>query len=1711
MQKDSSKKQNSYLKTLIAFTILLSTSISNAQNVSETRWFFGNSIYNLVFDRNGREVYLDSVQSPIYRGRAGGITITDQFTGNLLFYSDGSEVFDATHLPTLDGSVLDARVTYNNPVVTAPVPGSQGQYYLFTNNGTQISYSIVDANQPGNGTTQFPKGIVTFANRTLLDIESSEGMSIIPVGDGREFWLISQDRNTFEFYVSSVNGLGVNFSYDLTDDDRPGFEASHFAYNQDSALLAVAPKTANRNIWILEFDIEQGDLDFLRSIPNTGFDDGAGESIYDVEWSADGSKLYFSRYGGNEMENRGQLYQFDFNDTTESVNPVLEADLFRSLGLQRAVDNRIYHLYQESMNGPIFLGRINQPDSLIDSVAYQPQVFNVDFNGTQFPSFADGYDFEFDLLDFTYIDSCLTNTTKFFPIVDPAPHRLIWELEPGVFSNAILPNYQYQQVFNGLVTLTAEINGISKTTSQFVEIVENDLMVDLGNDTTICVNEVLPLDAGEGASFVWNTGETTQTIEVDTAGTYWVEVTSASGCTDFDDIEVTEYGIQSQRSNQWYFGEQAGIEFTNGPIAILDGNRQMAEEGCATVSDVNGDLLFYTNGYTIWNRDHEVMMNGDSIGGDRNSAQNSLIMPFAGDNTMFYVFTTDEVYGTGEYALRYTIVDMKKDEARGAVVSTERIGGTFDVKNLKLMDHATERLTGSGFTGSDLIVTHEFGNNTFRTYRTGATGLTGPIYTPIGSVHAFETELNATGYMKISPTNNQIAVNLPGTGDVEILDFEMGVVDRPRLINTEENGLYGLEFSGSGSKLYVSTPEKLIQYDLDSLNSEDPVRDIAATKFDEYTGGTDYGALQIGPNGIIYLAVDNSSTIGTINSPDGDDDEASFNPSGFDLQGRVSRLGLPNFTQNQSTPLMEPSITVSDGCIGQVSVFSGAGRDGSIENYTWIFGDGQSSTDQNTTHTYSQVGTYEVQLILSNRCDEDTVLRQTIAINSLPASPSVPSDTSICDQEILLEAWPVDTAAFTYYWSTGDTTREVRISEPAIVDVAIINRETGCASDTLSVFISDSRPSADLGPDQAYCQNDPGQTLDAEITVGTVEWYIDGILQDTSRTFQVSTIIAGEFEYSVQITNTFGCIRRDTVQVLVRPSPDISALGNATTGCGNNDGSIDVTFNTSGSFLYRIDGPVSRGLFNSDGPAVRSIPASGSGDLPPGNYTLTVTNLVTNCTTSEVVQISDPGTFNFTAFANGSCEGEVELTLSNVPTSFFYEITDAAGMDIPGSPGTNQTVFANLSPGTYSIAVRDNAPPNCVETTTISIEPGAEPIFTFDAIQDFCGTSGVLRVIDGSGASYQWLDQSGALIGDTTILEITQSGIYTVVASGPGLCDRSEVIQAILNGDPSVSIDVLGDPCEGQQTLVANGSNGSGNYFFEWSTGSQSSQITIMDSGGYSVTMTDQTTGCTVSDAVDIVIQDEFNLSTAVNPDCENNGQVLISAIPNYSNEGITYTWEFEGNALPFTDSLITVSQSGQYQVTATNESGFCMASEVVDATVVPILEEDILLEETETFCRNDPANPMAELDPGIFNTYEWRIAGEEEIISTDPIFTTDQPGTYEVTLFNGFTCITELVTLIEDCRPTIHAPNAFSPNNNGVNETFFVFPEDTIDEFEILIYNRWGELVYRAETIDFRWDGIYKGSLLPPGTYGYIMKFSSSIAPDLGTIEQYGSVTLVR
>ena len=141
-------------------------------------------------------------------------------------------------------------------------------------------------------------------------------------------------------------------------------------------------------------------------------------------------------------------------------------------------------------------------------------------------------------------------------------------------------------------------------------------------------------------------------------------------------------------------------------------------------------------------------------------------------------------------------------------------------------------------------------------------------------------------------------------------------------------------------------------------------------------------------------------------------------------------------------------------------------------------------------------------------------------------------------------------------------------------------------------------------------------------------------------------------------------------------------------------------------------------------------------------------------------------------------------------------------------------------------------------------------------------------------------------------------------------------------------------------------------------------------------------------------------------------------------------------------------------------------------------------------------------LSPGTgFSQYHWSDG------SSLSNMIVHNPGTYSVTVFNGLCSATDAV-FIDECSSEIWVPNVFTPNGDGINESFFPVCTN-IDKITLYIYNRWGNQLYEGSGTSAKWDGKYKGELCPDGVYYYLIEYEHK-GNTRGMRQLHGSVTLL-
>jgi len=353
-----------------------------------------------------------------------------------------------------------------------------------------------------------------------------------------------------------------------------------------------------------------------------------------------------------------------------------------------------------------------------------------------------------------------------------------------------------------------------------------------------------------------------------------------------------------KEATNWYFGDKAGLNFSKGYAeALADGAMQQIE-GCATISDPEtGRLLFYTDGITVWNRQHQIMPNGSGLLGHYSSTQSALIVPYPNYPQRYFLFTvTSPRHEPTPSGLTYSIVNMELAGGLGDIEPT--------TKNTRLLSMTSEKLTAVPHAnGRDYwIITHGMDNNEFYIFLLTEAGISGMNTFKIGSVYQLGKGLNegqVGGYMKASPDGKKLACAiLPAAGEpapFELFDFDAAtgtVSNAVSLGNFLE--LYGISFSPDNSKLYLSSVF-VTQFNLslptlqNVINSQTVITPIPSSGYRQ--------SLELGPDGRLYNTVGFNSFY-VINYPNRAGMDCKPELVEFDFKGGSSLMGLPNFIQS---------------------------------------------------------------------------------------------------------------------------------------------------------------------------------------------------------------------------------------------------------------------------------------------------------------------------------------------------------------------------------------------------------------------------------------------------------------------------------------------------------------------------------------------------------------------------------------------------------------------------------------------------------------------------------------------------------------------------------------------------------------------------------------------------------------------------------------------
>lgn len=532
-----------------------------------------------------------------------------------------------------------------------------------------------------------------------------------------------------------------------------------------------------------------------------------------------------------------------------------------------------------------------------------------------------------------------------------------------------------------------------------------------------------------------------------------------------------------------------------------------------------------------------------------------------------------------------------------------------------------------------------------------------------------------------------------------------------------------------------------------------------------------------------------------------------------------------------------------------------------------------------------------------------------------------------------------------------------------------------------------------------------------------------------------------------------------------------------------------------------------------------------------------------NSATTEDVSNLNSGTFTITATDANGCSDTAQVTLM-VPNPIVITIDNVVGNSCAGTADGSVSVTATggvgtltyawsnsattedlaaVSNGTYILTVTDAN--NCSDTAQATVIPTVTLNSTDSNIDPLCngdnGTS-TLTVSGGTGTyTFDW----GTASTSTTNTATISAGVFvvTITDSGNG-CSRLDTVTLI--DPPLLTVNLVDTTNIGCNAAANVGAvdiqvlGGTSTYTYAWDNSAITEDLTGLTAGNYTVTVTDANS-CTVTGGP-YTVEAATNVSVTIttltgNLSCNLQPIGSLNAVAT-GGTNITYIWS---NST--TDSTLTGLAAGSYTVTVTNADGCTStASQVINAPIIPNV--DAFVSVTGMTSVSIPLNTSVTISAGSSSfDYNWTsmvdpVTGNANIANATLSTTTVNPDpegdyTYIVTASattNDTTCsVTDTVWVTVEA-PYQGIPSAFTPDGDGINDTFrpVMLADDEVTTFRV--YNRWGQEVYNGdETHGNGWDGTWNGVAQPTEVYIYVIVYQKASDPEPRSAK--GEFTLIR
>lgn len=751
--------------------------------------------------------------------------------------------------------------------------------------------------------------------------------------------------------------------------------------------------------------------------------------------------------------------------------------------------------------------------------------------------------------------------------------------------------------------------------------------------------------------------------------------------------------------------------------------------------------------------------------------------------------------------------------------------------------------------------------------------------------------------------------------------------------------------------------------------------------------------------------------------------------------------------------------------------------------FSWLPATGLSNTNINNPIASPLVTTtYTVTVTGANNCvNIDSVI---VTVHPLPTI-NAGTGTSVCiGSTINLNA----TGGTTYVWSPAAGLSNPNIGNPvATVNANVTYTVTGtdafgCSNTDTIHLQATAGPPANAGPSAAICI---GASTNLNASGGvTYSWAPSTGLNSTIISNPIASPLSTT-QYTVTVTDASGCSATDSVTVSVHALPLVNA-GVDQSICINSSANLSATGGVTFSWLPATT------LSNSNIFNPVATP------LATTTYTVTVTDNF-GCVNNDSMVVTINPLPNIVANPGGTVCVNAPFNLG-ATGGVSYIWTPAGGLNNANIANPVANVLVN---STYTVTGTDAN--GCVNTDTVHIQVNALPVANAGPDDDVC--AGSTSQLNGSGGlTFAWLPSASLSASNISnpVASPATTTTYTLTVTDANNCSGIDSMIVNVHPYPLVNAGVDDTLCLGSSYNL----NGTGAAVYFWAPIQALSNPNIPNPSATPVVTTTYTLfgddgfGCTGTDSMVLTVLNPFSMN--VGPD----GEICLNDSFGLSASGaLSYQWTPATGLSSPNDSTPNASPSVTTTYTVVGYDNHCFH----DTAFVTVLVDPL---------------PTIELGPdssiltgqsvllnmnGVNGLYTWSpTTGLSCSDCPDPMASPTTTTMYNVVLVDSNGCRTgDSITIDVYCNNTsIFMANAFTPNNDGKNDVFYVRAYG-LQQFNYMrVFDRWGQMVFETHNISEGWDGTYHGKPLASDVFVYYL---DAVCTDGKAIKQRGNVTLIR